>query len=100
MRSPDPRQSPRDGKRGTARRHLHPTPATSIEPDLVDEQLAASVWRAAVDAPAWPGPGVWVHRDLTASNLITVEGRLSGVLDFGGVAVGHHRVCSGVSSVA
>ncbi len=59
-----------------------------IEPDLVDEQLAASVWRAAVDAPAWPGPGVWVHRDLMASNLMTVDGRLSGVLDFGGLAVG------------
>ena len=62
--------------------------AGHIEPDLVDEQVAASVWRAAVDAPAWPGPGVWVHRDLIASNLMTVDGRLSGVLDFGGLAVG------------
>ena len=62
--------------------------AGRIEPDLVDEQVAASVWRAAVDAPAWPGPGVWVHRDLIASNLMTVDGRLSGVLDFGGLAIG------------
>jgi aminoglycoside phosphotransferase (APT) family kinase protein len=29
-----------------------------------------------------------VHRDLIASNLMTVDGRLSGVLDFGGLAVG------------
>jgi aminoglycoside phosphotransferase (APT) family kinase protein len=62
--------------------------AGRIEPELVDEQVAASVWRAAVDAPAWQEPGVWVHRDLIASNLITVDGRLSGVLDFGGLAVG------------
>ena len=62
--------------------------AGRIEPELVDEQAAASVWRAAVDAPAWQAPGVWVHRDLIASNLITVDGRLSGVLDFGGLAVG------------
>ena len=59
-----------------------------IEPDLVDEEAAASAWRAAVDASAWPEPGVWVHRDLVASNLVTVDGRLSGVLDFGGLAVG------------
>jgi aminoglycoside phosphotransferase (APT) family kinase protein len=62
--------------------------AGRIEPDLVDEDAAASVWRAAVEAPAWSWPGVWVHRDLIASNLVTVDGRLSGVLDFGGLAVG------------
>jgi aminoglycoside phosphotransferase (APT) family kinase protein len=71
---------------------LHETSAVQaagrIEPDLVDEKAAASVWRAAVDAPAWPGPGVWVHLDLIASNLMAVDGRLSGVLDFGGLAVG------------
>jgi aminoglycoside phosphotransferase (APT) family kinase protein len=62
--------------------------AGRIEPDLVDEEAAASVWRAAVEAPAWQGPGVWVHRDLQGGNLVTVDGRLSGVLDFGGLAVG------------
>ena len=62
--------------------------AGRIEPDLVDEDAAVSVWRAAVEAPAWQGPGVWVHRDLQGGNLLTVDGRLSGVLDFGGLAVG------------
>jgi aminoglycoside phosphotransferase (APT) family kinase protein len=62
--------------------------AGRIEPDLVDEDAAVSVWRAAVEAPAWQGPGVWVHRDLQGGNLVTVDGRLSGVLDFGGLAVG------------
>jgi aminoglycoside phosphotransferase (APT) family kinase protein len=62
--------------------------AGRIEPDLVDEDVAVSVWRAAVEAPAWQGPGAWVHRDLQGGNLLTVDGRLSGILDFGGLAVG------------
>jgi aminoglycoside phosphotransferase (APT) family kinase protein len=63
--------------------------AGRIEPDLVDEKRAASLWAAAVDADAWPGPPVWVHRDLQGGNLLTSnEGRLTGVLDFGGLAVG------------
>ncbi len=62
--------------------------AGRIEPDLVDEDAAVSVWRAAVEAPEWQGPGAWVHRDLQGGNLLTVDGRLSGILDFGGLAVG------------
>jgi aminoglycoside phosphotransferase (APT) family kinase protein len=59
-----------------------------IEPDLFDAERAASVWAAAVQAPKWQGTGVWVHRDFMASNLVTLDGRLNGVLDFGGLAVG------------
>jgi aminoglycoside phosphotransferase (APT) family kinase protein len=63
--------------------------AGRIEPDLVDEARAARLWAAAVDADAWPGPSVWVHRDLQGGNLLTShDGRLTGVLDFGGLAVG------------
>jgi aminoglycoside phosphotransferase (APT) family kinase protein len=59
-----------------------------IEPDLFDAERAASVWAAAVQAPKWQRTGVWVHRDFMASNLVTLDGRLNGVLDFGGLAVG------------
>ena len=59
-----------------------------IEPDLFDAERAASVWAAAVQAPKWQGTDVWVHRDFMASNLVTLDGRLNGVLDFGGLAVG------------
>jgi len=31
---------------------------------------------------------VWVHGDVTATNLLVADGRLAGVLDFGCVAVG------------
>ena len=62
--------------------------AGRLEPDLFDEDRAASVWAAAVQASKWQGAGVWVHRDFMASNLVTLDGRLTGVLDFGGLAVG------------
>ncbi|HET9562002.1 MAG TPA: aminoglycoside phosphotransferase family protein [Propionibacteriaceae bacterium] len=89
---PGQRAGPVGAYDAVARAAFHETSALQaagrIEPDLVDEEAAASVWRQAVDAPAWPEPSVWVHRDLMASNLMTVNGRLSGVLDFGGLAVG------------
>jgi aminoglycoside phosphotransferase (APT) family kinase protein len=62
--------------------------AGRIEADLFDEEKATSIWHAAVEAAPWEVPEVWVHRDLQGDNLITVDGRLSGVLDFGGLAVG------------
>jgi len=62
--------------------------AGRVEPELLDVDRAASAWDAAVQAAHWQGTDVWVHRDLMASNLLTLDGRLSGVLDFGGLAVG------------
>lgn len=34
------------------------------------------------------GPAVWVHGDVTPTNLLVREGRLSAVIDFGAMAVG------------
>jgi aminoglycoside phosphotransferase (APT) family kinase protein len=62
--------------------------AGRIEPTLIDENAAIDVWEAAVEAPAWPGPDIWVHRDLMGANLLAMNGRLTGVIDFGGLAVG------------
>jgi aminoglycoside phosphotransferase (APT) family kinase protein len=56
--------------------------------DLVEENKAAAVWRDALDAPAWEQPPVWLHGDLLPSNLLTTDGRLSAVIDFGMLGVG------------
>jgi aminoglycoside phosphotransferase (APT) family kinase protein len=82
--------APYDPVARTALEGVHTLKAAGrIEPDLVDEKRAARLWAAAVDADAWPGPPVWVHRDLQGGNLLTSsDGRLLGVLDFGGLAVG------------
>jgi aminoglycoside phosphotransferase (APT) family kinase protein len=55
---------------------------------MVDTAAVAVAWEAALQAPEWPGPPVWVHGDLMPMNLLVVGGRLSAVIDFGGVGVG------------
>jgi len=45
-------------------------------------------WEESLDAPVWDGQDVWVHGDLLPGNLLVVGGRLSAVIDFGGLNVG------------
>lgn len=54
---------------------------------LIDVPAALEVWEAAHDARA-AAPPVWVHGDVTGSNLIVRGGHLAGVVDFGCCAVG------------
>lgn len=48
----------------------------------------AGVWEAAMTAPRYDGPLVWIHGDLTPANLLVRDDRLTGVLDFGAMGVG------------
>lgn len=54
----------------------------------IDGAAAIAVWEAALEAPRWPGPPVWVHGDVLPLNLLARGGRLVAVLDFGLLAVG------------
>jgi aminoglycoside phosphotransferase (APT) family kinase protein len=54
---------------------------------VVDIEAVTAVWEAALAAPAWDGPPVWIHGDLATGNLLAVDGRLSAVIDFGTIAV-------------
>jgi aminoglycoside phosphotransferase (APT) family kinase protein len=56
--------------------------------DLVDGPAILRSWRESLAAPVWGGPPVWVHGDLLPGNLLVVDGRLSAVIDFGGLNVG------------
>lgn len=56
--------------------------------DEVDVEAVTAAWEAALRAPECSDPPVWIHGDLDSRNLLTVGGRLSGVLDFGTLAVG------------
>jgi aminoglycoside phosphotransferase (APT) family kinase protein len=53
----------------------------------IDVDGALEVWEAAL-AAEWDGPDVWVHGDVTGSNLLLRDDRLCGVIDFGCAAVG------------
>jgi aminoglycoside phosphotransferase (APT) family kinase protein len=55
---------------------------------LVDTGAVTAAWEAALAAPAWAGPPVWIHGDPAPGNLLATGGRLSAVIDFGTLAVG------------
>ena len=55
---------------------------------MLDADAVTAVWEAALQAPAWRGPPVWIHGDLQSGNLLARQGRLSAVIDFGCLGVG------------
>jgi aminoglycoside phosphotransferase (APT) family kinase protein len=55
---------------------------------MLDTAAVTAAWDVALQAPAWHGPLVWIHGDVSAGNLLAVQGRLSAVVDFGGLGVG------------
>lgn len=55
--------------------------------DEIDARAVTSVWEAAL-ASRWERAPVWVHGDVTASNLLVRDGGLSAVIDFGSSGVG------------
>ena len=56
--------------------------------DILDTDAVTTAWETALQAPLWHGPPVWIHGDLQYGNLLSIQGRLSAVIDFGGLGVG------------
>jgi aminoglycoside phosphotransferase (APT) family kinase protein len=46
------------------------------------------IWDDAVAAPEWTGPAMWLHADLHPANLLTRDGNICGVVDFGDMCAG------------
>ncbi|MFF3371439.1 aminoglycoside phosphotransferase family protein [Streptomyces sp. NPDC002680] len=53
-----------------------------------DPVATTELWDAALNAPGWDCPPVWFHGDFHTGNLLTVDGRLSAVIDFGELGIG------------
>jgi aminoglycoside phosphotransferase (APT) family kinase protein len=53
-----------------------------------DRPALAATWEAALAAGEWARPPVWIHGDLDLRNVLAVDRRISGVIDWGGLAVG------------
>jgi aminoglycoside phosphotransferase (APT) family kinase protein len=58
----------------------------------VEEAPALAVWRAALAAPAWSGPALWLHGDLHPGNLVVSGAQLTAVIDFGDLTAGDPAV--------
>jgi aminoglycoside phosphotransferase (APT) family kinase protein len=56
--------------------------------DVFGTAAMTELWDAALSAPGWDRPPVWFHGDFHTGNLLTEGGRISAVIDFGGLGVG------------
>ena len=54
---------------------------------LIDTNKALNLWEKAC-ATKWDKRPVWIHGDFAIGNMLMDGGKLSGVIDFGGIAVG------------
>jgi aminoglycoside phosphotransferase (APT) family kinase protein len=63
--------------------------AEAAERGLVpDPDAVREVFEDALAAPDWTGPALWLHGDLHPANVLTHDGRLCGVVDFGDMCAG------------
>jgi aminoglycoside phosphotransferase (APT) family kinase protein len=94
----DPTGGPRPGRHNFFRgvplgaRDDYTRDAIARSEGLVDTAAVSAAWEAALEAPAWDRPPVWIHGDLLPGNVLAAGGRLSAVIDWGGLGVGDPAV--------
>jgi len=92
MQRIDPTGGPRAGPNGRGVPLIERDPAVraaiALLGSLVDGDAVTAAWEAALQVPAWDGPPVWIHGDLSSENLLARDGRLCAVIDFGTLGVG------------
>lgn len=94
LRQIDPSNGPLPGEHNSGRgvpllQRDDPT-RTAIQAlhGMLDTHAVTEVWEAALQAPAWQSPLVWIHGDVSPGNLIAYQGRLNAVIDFGCLGIG------------
>lgn len=55
--------------------------------DVIDKDKAIALWEQACET-RWNKAPVWIHGDFSSGNIIIKDGKLAGVIDFGGMGVG------------
>lgn len=53
----------------------------------VDQKAAQEIWERAISSK-WEKEPVWIHGDVSGGNLLTLDGKLSAVIDWGMLAAG------------
>ena len=56
--------------------------------ELLDRDAVLRGWDAALAAPRYDGPPLWLHGDLHPANVLVNDGQVSGVIDFGDITAG------------
>ncbi|MFF8607834.1 aminoglycoside phosphotransferase family protein [Streptomyces sp. NPDC015346] len=54
----------------------------------LDATAVTEAWESVLRLPQWERDPVWVHGDLLPGNVLARDGRLSAVIDFGGLGTG------------
>lgn len=54
---------------------------------IIDSDKAVNLWKRALKTK-WCRPAVWIHGDFAVGNMLLIDNKLSGIIDFGGVALG------------
>ena len=90
LHAPAPPDAPANPSRGIPLAQRQETLAQNLDAVAarVNRVAVLAAWEAALAAPAWAGPPVWLHGDLHPGNILVHQGRLSGVIDFGDVTAG------------
>jgi aminoglycoside phosphotransferase (APT) family kinase protein len=90
LRRIDPTGGPPRGGRGGPLRPRDEATRAGIAAlaGMIDAAAVTAAWEAALAAPDWDGPPVWIHGDLDARNLLVRDGRIAGLLDWGSTCVG------------
>lgn len=94
LHHPAPEQAPagRFGRGGPLADHAEGFAnqlASATELRLIPDPVAVrAVWEDAVAAPHWTGPALWLHGDLHPANVLTADGTICGVIDFGDLCAG------------
>ncbi len=55
---------------------------------LPHPEVLRAAWRDGLAAPSWERPAVWLHGDPHPGNLVSRDGALAGLLDFGDLTSG------------
>ncbi|MFI8005057.1 aminoglycoside phosphotransferase family protein [Streptomyces sp. NPDC086010] len=93
LHHPAPNEAPsgrdRGGRLADTARHFQRDLTWAAGLGLVrDPDAVRAVWEDAAAAPEWAGPPLWLHGDLHPANVLTANGTLCGVIDFGDLFAG------------
>ena len=65
--------------------------------DDIDVARVTAIWDDALATAEWTGERTWVHGDIAPGNLLLVDDRLAGLIDFAGLGVGDPTLDLGVA---